>query len=57
MMARMQYVTAHDGHPADISFPAVKVVMDLLEIVNQRDCLMKVQRLFHFFENERHNEI
>jgi len=52
MKTRRQYVTRHDGQydqAVDISIPAVKVVMDLHEIQNQRECLLKVQRTFHHF--------
>lgn len=53
MLTRRQYVTAGQGQVVDISIPAVKVVMDLLKIENQKICLMRVRDLFHHFENAR----
>lgn len=54
MMTRRQYVTAEQGRVADISLPAVKMVMDLIGIKDQARCMMLVQRLFH--ELYRHPE-
>lgn len=53
MLTRRQYVTADQGQVVDISIPAVRVVMDLFEIKDQKSCLMRVRGLFHHFENER----
>lgn len=53
MLTRRQFVTADQGQVVDISIPAVKVVMDMLEIKDQRTCLMRVRNLFHCLENER----
>ena len=50
MLTRGQVVTAGMGSVVDISFPAVKVAMDLLCVKDQRDCFMKVRHLFHEFK-------
>ena len=49
MIARRQYITAENGRIVDISIPAIKVVMELYGIRNQKECLARVMRLFHFF--------
>lgn len=48
LLARNQVVTVGEG-VADISFPAVKIVMDVLGVVDQRRCFLKVHGLFHEF--------
>lgn len=35
---------------ADINIVAVKIVMDLLGVADQRGCLRKVRELFHEFK-------
>ena len=55
-LTRRQVVTADQGQIIDISIPAVKIAMDLFEVKNQRECLIKVRNLFHHFENERRKE-
>lgn len=52
-MTRRQYVTAENGRIVDISIPAVKIAMDLFGVVDQKDCLVKVIRLFHYFEKKK----
>jgi hypothetical protein len=59
MMTRRQIVTRHNGQYdqiVDISIPAVKVVMDLEGVKDQKECLARVMRLFHHIENERRND-
>jgi len=51
MLTRRQYITAEQGRVVDISIPAVKIAMDLYQVRNQRDCLMKVRNAFHYFMN------
>jgi hypothetical protein len=42
-----------DGDIIDLNFQAVKTVMDLYEIKNQRTCFEKVRRIFfHFLDKE-----
>lgn len=36
-----------DGVPVDLNFQAVKFIMDLYEIGNQRDCFERVLRVWH----------
>jgi len=45
MMTRNQVVSV-GGQVADISIPAVKIVMDLYQVRNQRECFEKVRGLF-----------
>lgn len=49
MITRRQYVTAEQGRVVDINILAVKAVMDLMGVENQKRCLLLVQRLFHEF--------
>lgn len=56
MLTRGQVITVGQGQPADISIPAVKIVMDLLEVKKQRDCLLTVLRIFNHFIGKRGNE-
>ena len=55
-LARRQVVTADQGQIIDINIPAVKIVMDLYGVKDQKDCLLKVRNLFHHFENKRRKE-
>jgi len=55
MMTRRQYVTRHNGrydHVVDIDIPAVKTVMDLYGVGDQKTCLLKVRSIFHHFLKE-----
>jgi len=52
MSARNQIVTTGMGI-ADISIPAVKVVMDLYGVKDQVGCLNQVRKLFHHFLEKR----
>jgi len=56
MLTRRQVVTADQGQIVDISIPAIKIAMDLYEIKNQKECLLKVRRLFHHFEQKRRED-
>lgn len=47
MLTKNQVITAGMGSVIDINIQAVKIMMDLYEIRNQRDCMDKVRTLFH----------
>jgi len=48
MATRHQYITAGQNNvPVDISIPAVKIVMDIYNVGDQRKCLESVRRLWH----------
>ncbi len=48
MATRHQYITAGQNNvPVDISIPAVKIVMDIYNVGDQRTCLESVRRLWH----------
>ena len=49
MATRRQYRTAEQGRVVDIDIMAVKTVMDLYGVRDQRECLGKVLMLFHHF--------
>jgi hypothetical protein len=55
MMARNQVVSTGMG-VADISIPAVKIVMELLGVKAQLACLNRVRWLFHHFLERRADE-
>ena len=55
-LTRRQVVTADQGQIIDISIPAIKIAMDLYEIKNQKECLLKIWRLFHHFEQKRRED-
>lgn len=50
LLTRNQVVMIGMETVADISIPAVKIMMDLLGVREQRDCMMKVRHLFHEFK-------
>jgi len=52
MMTRNQVITADMGQVIDINIQAVKTVMDLYEVSNQKDCLARVIKLFHHFRQK-----
>jgi len=52
MMTRNQVVTAGMGQPIDISISAVKTVMDLWGVRDQKKCLSRVISTFHHFNKE-----
>jgi hypothetical protein len=56
LLTRRQYIIAENGRVVDISIPAVKIAMDLYGVRDQKECLARVIRLFHFFEKERRKE-
>lgn len=47
MLTRGQCVTAENGRVVDISIPAIKAAIDMSR--KERDCLRKVQKVFHHF--------
>ena len=55
MMTRRQYIISATGQVIDINIPAVKIAMDLYQVKNQKECLLRIINLFHYFENERRN--
>jgi hypothetical protein len=55
-MTRNQIITAGMRQVIDISIPAVKIVMDLLGVRDQKTCIMKVRRAFHHFKPEAKSE-
>lgn len=55
-LTRNQIITAGMGQVIDISIPAVKVVMDLLGVRDQKTCLLKVRKAFHYFKPVQKNE-
>ncbi|HOO50360.1 MAG TPA: hypothetical protein PLK94_03620 [Alphaproteobacteria bacterium] len=55
-MTRNQIITAGMGQVVDISIPAVKIVMDLLGVRDQKSCLLKVHKAFHHFKPVQKNE-
>ncbi len=55
MQARGQVITVGE-RVVDLSIPAVKILMDQLEIKNQRECMAKIFRTFHHFLNKQRQE-
>lgn len=53
MLTRRQYIVAENGRIVDISIPALKTVMDLMGIKNQKDCMARVVKTFHHFLSEK----
>ena len=53
MVVRNQAITAGMGQVIDLSIPALKIVMDLYGVRDQRSCFEKVRRTFHHFLKER----
>ena len=53
MVTRNQVITAGMGQPIDISIPAIKIVMDIWGIRDQKKCLSKVRSAFHHFNKEQ----
>jgi hypothetical protein len=53
MLTRRQFVTAENGRIVDINIQAVKTVMDLFSIRDQKKCLTAVINAFHYFLNRR----
>jgi hypothetical protein len=49
MTARRQYVTIGQGQVVDISIPAIKIAMDLHQVKDQRECLVRVMNTFYHF--------
>ena len=50
MVTRNQLITAGMGQAIDISIPAVKIVMDLWQVSDQKKCLSKVLAAFDHFK-------
>lgn len=58
MDTRRQVIMRHNGQydePFDISIPAIKIMMDLHCVQNQRECLGRVVRIWNIIESERRN--
>ncbi len=55
LLVRNQVITTAMGSVVDISFPAVKVVMDLMGVEDQQDCFFRVHHLFHEFRPRGEN--
>jgi len=53
LLTRGQVITAGEGQVVDVSIPAIKIVMDVLGVQDQRGCLGKVLRVFHERENAK----
>jgi hypothetical protein len=49
MITQNQFITVGMGQVVDISIPAVKIVMDLCGVQDQKKCLSKVRAVFHHF--------
>ena len=49
MISKNQIITAGMGQVIDISIPAVKIVMDLWQVKDQKKCLSKVLSTFNHF--------
>lgn len=56
MVVRGQVIVGGMGGIVDLSIPAVKIVMDLFGVEQQRDCLMKIMRLFDTLQAKRNQE-
>jgi hypothetical protein len=52
-VVRNQVVTIGDGRPVDLNIQAVKTVMDMRAITDQKTCLERVLRLWHHVEAEK----
>jgi hypothetical protein len=53
MATRNQVVTAGQGQAIDLHIPAVKIVMDLYGVRDQRAVLDRVRWLWHEIEHQR----
>ena len=49
MICQNQLITTGMGQIVDISIPAVKIVMDIWQVSNQKKCLLKILDAFRFF--------
>jgi hypothetical protein len=47
-----QFMVDMSGNILDLDINAIKIVMDLYRVRAQKDCLGKVQRLFHLYKEE-----
>ena len=56
MVVRNQFITAGLGQVIDVSIPAVKIVMDLFGVLNQKECLLKVLSVFHHFKPKNNEQ-
>ena len=45
-------ILATMGQVIDLNIPAIKTVMDIYEIEDQKTCLERVMKLFHYFREE-----
>ncbi len=48
-MVAGQYAPFGMGSPFALSIPAIKIVMDLYEITEQKECLSKVMQIGNYF--------
>ncbi len=55
-LCRRQIITVGQGQQIDLSIPAVKIVMDLLGVVDQRTCLQRVRALWHEIDGKAGGE-
>jgi hypothetical protein len=53
MATRNQFITAGMGQVVDISIPALKIIMDLYGVQDQKKCLHKVRATFHHFMKDK----
>ncbi len=56
MATRGQVITAGKGQIIDISIPAIKIMMDLYGVKNQKECMESVMNIFHHFLKENRDK-
>ena len=56
LLTRNQVLIDPGGNVVDIHIPAVKIVMDLLEVKDQKRCFFAVKDLFTVFRPRKENE-
>jgi hypothetical protein len=52
MLTRRQAITTGMGNVVDINLQAIKTVMDLHGVKNQKECMERVRKAFFHFLNE-----
>ena len=55
LLCRRQVVSI-EGNIVDLSIPAIKIAMDLRGVMEQRDCLERVLRVWHATDGQRRGE-
>ena len=55
MLVRGQIISLEE-RVVDLSIPAVKIIMDQHGVKNQRECMAKIFRTFHYFLNKQRKE-